>query len=175
MYRGCGLVFAAGLVAAGCQFNEGGLPGAFQPGVDGGRAAVDGAPAADASPNAPIDAPPEPCLDSDMDGFMIVNVDGATCGPELDCDDAEPNAFPGQIDFFDVPAASGGFDYDCNGVEEPQDTTQGGTCESDWWECIGSGWNGDVPACGVEGTWHTCEDVNGCTETSSFATRMPCR
>ena len=34
-------------------------------------------------------------------------------GP-LDCDDAEPNAFPGQTIYFDHPTARGSWDYDCD-------------------------------------------------------------
>jgi len=146
--------------------------------LDGGGGSGDGAPRSDAASDAfdaQPDASPAPCVDGDLDGFMVVNLEGSECGQVLDCDDAEPNAFPGQSIFFDLPRASGGFDYDCNGSEEKFDTEAGGTCQTDWWTCTGTGWDQGVPACGELGNWHRCEDSGGCNETESMTIRMPCR
>jgi len=41
----------------------------------------------------------------------------------VDCDDADPEVFPGQLDWFDVPRMNGGtFDYNCSSADEPEFT-----------------------------------------------------
>lgn len=35
-----------------------------------------------------------------------------------DCDEANPNAHPGEIDFFGTARANGSYDYDCDGTEQ---------------------------------------------------------
>ena len=47
-------------------------------------------------------------IDEDGDGFM-------GC---VDCDDTDPDAFPGQTTWFTSPSEGGSFDYNCDGVEE---------------------------------------------------------
>ncbi len=60
----------------------------------------------------------------DLDGDGQLR-DDADCGGN-DCDDADARAFLGQTDFFDTPRASGGYDFDCNGIEEGNHATSCG-------------------------------------------------
>jgi hypothetical protein len=158
---------------AACRFDEAG-PSTAAP-IERPDAAPPGAPP-DAAPI--IDAPPPDaergCRDRDGDGFMS-SVGGAECG-ELDCDDGDPRAFPGQEDAFTDPRSDGSFDFDCDGGETMSAAFAGQDCYWDWGECRGSGWTSEMPECGEVGVWHWCED-NGwdCVETSSFDAAMPCR
>ncbi len=171
----CLLAVLAGSVGAGCRFDESGLPAA---GADG--AASDGR-RADAGDSVPPDAPPPDagplCLDDDHDGYLVHGVPDADCEGPLDCDDQDEDAHPGQTEWFTEPRVSGGFDYDCDGVETPGlDTTGGSTCYWDWFTCRGDGWVNGVPGCGVQGIWHTChEDGWDCVEESSQLLVMSCR
>lgn len=167
--RACGAIVAIALAA--CQFDESGVPGLGSP--DGAAPAADaGAP--DAGRIEPPDAA-EPCTDRDDDGWVAVGIEDSDCGPILDCDDDDDRAFPGQTEYFTTARTSGGFDFDCDGEESKIDDTQGGECAPDWWSCGGTGWVGGVPDCGDPGTWHTCEDQQGCNETSSQNISMACR
>ena len=47
----------------------------------------------------------------DLDGDGVSEADG-------DCDDTDPNVFPGQTAFFVNPTAAGSYDFDCDGGEE---------------------------------------------------------
>ena len=107
-------------------------------------AGEDGAPGAPASATAALPA----VEDRDLDGHS----------PPGDCDDDDPDVFPGQTAYFAVPRSSGSFDYDCDGVE---------SVEVDWYvecpeTCVGyedplqAGWSrpsNGVPACGEWGFW----------------------
>jgi hypothetical protein len=110
--------------------------------------------------------------DADGDTFHagpgVATCAGAACPAGTsslqDCDDANANAKPGQMAYFDVPRSDGGFDYDCNGV----------ATKSPAWDCLTSyaavsgcvapssaptgsrGYVGTSPACGVAGTWRGC-------------------
>ena len=55
--------------------------------------------------------------DDDNDGFAAIS-DACTGGN--DCDDSEPLARPDQTDYFSVPRNGGGFDYNCDGTDEPE-------------------------------------------------------
>ncbi len=167
--RACAAI--AALALAACQFDESGLPG---DGTGDGAPADEDAAAPDARPDEPPDAA-VPCTDRDGDDWMAVGIEGSDCGAVLDCDDQDDRAFPGQTEYFSTPRASGGFDFDCDGAESKIDDTQGGECAVDWWNCVGTGWVGGVPDCGDPGTWHVCEDQQGCRETSSTNTAMACR
>ncbi len=70
-------------------------------------------------------APPPNC---DLDGDDFDRAGPGCCGaPDpCDCDDADPNVFPGQPTFFDeprpnvAPNAPDAFDYNCDGTQEKQ-------------------------------------------------------
>lgn len=169
-------------VLAACQFDERGLPRPAG-GIDGGET-IDSGQSVDTP--APVDAPGLPdayrpdaaaaCVDEDGDSYFVVAIPDADCDEPLDCDDTDPRAHPGQQDYYDVPRTSGGFDFDCDGVETPLDGTLGHECEWDWFWCSGTGWLEQVPACGVEGTYHWCDpDWERCEESSITTARMPCR
>lgn len=60
-----------------------------------------------------------------------------------DCDDSDGRAYPSQDEFFDTPRNSGGFDYNCDGSEEPEHQGEGCdpfSCTTRYW------W--DEPDCG---------------------------
>jgi hypothetical protein len=176
------LAVAASVILAahsGCVFDESGVPDS----VAGLTDALPGG--SDTSPDgtdaiSPVDAGPPGdaalCLDQDGDQFQVVGVPGSVCGETLDCDDRDQFAYPGQPEFFITERTSGGFDYNCDGTEEPIDTTTGSDCGWDWWDCEGTGWiDGGPPACGQQGTWHVCEDDGGCRETERMMVTMACR
>jgi hypothetical protein len=169
------LALAAGLAGA-CAFDPAGRVPAGEEGGDGAPGGADaGGPAAPDAVGPDAAAPA--CVDGDGDGFMAANMPGAVCDP-ADCDDADDRVYPGQTGAFTTPKASGGFDYDCNGVEEKlSDTTLGEGCHEDiFGPCLGTGWLGAVPACGQAGTWHRCEDtLFGCDEAEKVDAVMPCR
>lgn len=78
----------------------------------------------------------DPALDGDGDGF---------CAD--DCDDSDPFTFPGQPAFFTSPRRAGGYDYNCDGVEELRDATP--DCDDDGaGTCTGYRWAIIVPSCG---------------------------
>lgn len=112
-------------------------------------------------------------LDDDQDGYC----DGNTCAdPNAlpgDCDDTQPDVFPGQTAYFDVPypvSAGWSFDYDCDGITVQE--------VSDAYRCNGNGgglacphqdgWNYGVPSCGQTGTLAT-----GCIEFPIFGICTP--
>jgi hypothetical protein len=159
-----------------CQFDESGLPHV--------SSAIDSGQIVDTP--GPIDAaePPDalridsavPCVDDDGDSYFVPAVPDGECETPLDCDDADPRAHPGQVDYYDVPRPSGSFDFDCDGVESPIDGTLGEECAWDWFYCAGTGGLEEVPACGEEGTYHWCDpNWESCEESSITTGRMPCR
>ena len=101
----------------------------------------------DSSPG-PDSSPPR-CVDIAADG----DSDGVSC--ELDCDDEDPDVYPGQTAYFEVARADGTFDYDCDGLETLQHdaltTCDPPICgdEPGWFRGYGPG----IPACGQEGLW----------------------
>ncbi len=167
-----GLPLATCILMLGCSFDPSGVPSDVARDAAGLGDAKRGGSGADA--NAP-DATPTPCKDTDGDQYQVVGIPGSACGETLDCDDLDGNAYPGQPEFFDVPRVQGGYDYDCDGAETPQDTSEGGDCHWDWWDCVGTGWVGGVPACGEPGVFHVCRDDGGCKETSAATVRMKCK
>ena len=66
-----------------------------------------------------------------------------------DCYDSNPDAFPGQTNFFATDRGDGSFDYDCNG-ESQRELTQTGSCDNG---TANEGWDGAVPAPGQTGAW----------------------
>jgi hypothetical protein len=168
------------LGAAACRFDPGGLGGGAgddDDDDDDDDSARDSGSSIDAAPDAPP-ADASPCADEDGDLVPRVNVEGAACGEVLDCDDTDEDAFPGQPGFFDHARVSGGFDYDCDGAEEPFTEIQGEECHFDWFTCVGTGWLDSVPACGELGKWHVCVDGgigSGCMETESVEIAQSCQ
>lgn len=95
------------------------------------------------------------------EGYGLATSDG-------DCDDNNPNVFPGQTAFFASPRANGSFDYDCDGKETPRDTQSERGCHrvgnSPAGNCVAhTGWAGGVPNCGQAGAW-----LDDCDTVSSF-------
>jgi len=170
------LVLLAGASLCACQFDQSGVTFAYDASASDGIDAIspgDGAGGGDAA--VPVDASLEPCVDSDNDTFLIVNIAGANCPGPLDCDDTDPNAYPGQESYYDQERASGGFDYNCDGSETLIDSREGSDCHWDWWDCVGTGWVQGIPMCGNVGTWHECSsDGVDCVESSRVMANMLC-
>jgi hypothetical protein len=90
------------------------------------------------------------CCDCDGDKH---DATGGNCGGD-DCDDSDPEVFPGQTKYFDKPAKNGTFDYDCSGSTE-QEFTSTITCLPV--ACPNQdGYFGVAPACGVAADWGNC-------------------
>ncbi len=103
----------------------------------------------------------------DADGDGYTTADG-------DCDDGDPDVHPGQTLFFDTPSNSGSFDYDCDGVEEPQ-TEAEFDCPAASCVLIQEGWMDGVPACGNDARWGvSCAMESSCTTQFDYR-RMACR
>jgi hypothetical protein len=56
-----------------------------------------------------------PACDLDGDGH-----DALACAGGTDCDDTDSAVNPSQTSYFDTPSPNVGFDYNCNGTEEPE-------------------------------------------------------
>lgn len=136
--------------------------------------------------------------DQDRDGFGNPNVTepGCTCPPGYiqprpdgfaDCNDQNPNVFPGQSSFFTTPycpdgtnpsggtACTGGppsFDYDCSGSDDVQFPSSI-DCESMGRLCRGEGWAESIAGCGVEEKWTTCS-ARVCNPLDLFCGRDEC-
>ncbi|MFH1486805.1 MAG: hypothetical protein ABIH46_12105 [Chloroflexota bacterium] len=79
----------------------------------------------------------------------------------LDCDDFDPAAHPGQTIFFNVPTkGTGNYDYNCDTIEEKEFSSPL-RCMVSGMTCIGDGWFGVVPACGTNGVWANCNKQGG--------------
>jgi hypothetical protein len=97
-----------------------------------------------------------------------------------DCCDSDPRAFPGQSNWFTGLNACGSWDYNCSGANEPQFSSDAGSCQlsgtcnlSEGLSCDATtGWLGTVPGCGGTGTFLSdcsrgpactpCQDPGGC-------------
>jgi hypothetical protein len=86
------------------------------------------------------------CTDADHDG-------STTCAG--DCNDGDVRVHPGQTGYFPSPSG-GSFDFNCDGEAEPRypDLVD---CAGGSGGCAGSGWSGQVPACGAQGMYATCK------------------
>ncbi|NUO48714.1 MAG: hypothetical protein HOV80_07650 [Polyangiaceae bacterium] len=60
-----------------------------------------------------------PDCDFDQDGQLRADLH---CGGN-DCDDSDARVWPGQDEFFDTPRASGGYDFNCDGIDEGNHAT----------------------------------------------------
>lgn len=100
------------------------------------------------------------CICPQVPGFSPNNAD---------CSDSDANARPGQANFFTVPRRlTGGFDYNCNGVEEQRFTEPFGGCFFIQGECeMENGWTGPVPACGQSGNYRSCTGTCGGSTVST--------
>ena len=109
-------------------------------------------------------------------GACCANVDEdavTTC--DGDCNDNDPQVFPGQTRFFDKPS-SGSFDYNCDKQEEREgiEITPPATPARCGAGCTGEAWVGPV-ACGEMGTFATCRrQGSNCRVTEAQRTRR-CR
>jgi hypothetical protein len=106
--------------------------------------------------------------DADGDGFgnAVIKLD-ACAQPwgfvlnNLDCDDLDPAAHPGQTAFFNVPTkGAGSYDYNCDKVEE-KELPSLVACVVSGMTCVGDGWAGTVPGCGAVGVWAKCNKQGG--------------
>jgi len=114
----------------------------------------------DASPPIVIDAAVDNCVDVDGDGFGVF---GRAACPNTgeDCDDANADVFPGQVDYFARSAGLLGWDYDCSGQEEMEYSAIGHHGK----RACTPGWKESVPACGSVAKWMICigkekEEIN---------------
>ena len=105
--------------------------------------------------------------DEDGDGYGSTVSEEACSAPVDyvleggDCDDREPDAFPGQTEYFFEERETGGFDYNCDGSEDLQvNRVSSGLCE--YYGACGRtasrcrpgngsvGWRDTLPSCGEE-------------------------
>jgi hypothetical protein len=114
--------------------------------------------------------------DDDGDGACDAAQDPAHC---TDCCDETAQAHPGQGLRFGVATACGHFDYDCDGMEEPEVTAIAGGCfcgaptcfpdgDTAWWP------DGIIAACGEPGTLLSCPEYCPCEPTGTPYTQR-CR
>jgi hypothetical protein len=102
--------------------------------------------------DAVIDASECVDLDGDGDGHAARS-SGLACAD--DCNDDNPDVFPGQSKWFSFHADISDFDWDCNGVEEKRFVTRA-KCELSGGACaFAEGWADAVPSCGVTADWIT--------------------
>lgn len=106
--------------------------------------------------------------DSDDDGHGDGRSPKSVCAGSLtgyvggdgDCDDADPDAFPGQTDFFERPTlGTRTFDFDCDGAASPEHPELS-ACRKEPPDCGGQGWQDSVPACGETGIFVDCDKGN---------------
>ncbi len=95
-----------------------------------------------------------------------------------DCDDGDLNARPNQTSFLTFERSSGGFDFNCDGVEEAQVDA---AAPSDRDVCLAScgptaAWVNVVAACGTTADRLECVDIGGgrC-RTETFSRTAECR
>ena len=95
-----------------------------------------------------------PACDKDKDGHAALGAVGCA-EPADDCDDTDVEVFPGQKTWFAKPSKSGGWDYNCNGVDEIETLT--GTCPGICPLCAGGtpGYVGTPPGCGMSAVYGT--------------------
>jgi hypothetical protein len=134
--------------------------------------------------------------DDDQDGFGRADSVRFACGLpsdawaplDGDCDDANPDVFPGQTSYFGVPYSGlqgESFDYDCSGSEDP-DPAAGGRAPDcaalGALDCRGSGFagtgrtgSGVNPLCGSKQRIDCASALLGCAATTSNASPAKCR
>lgn len=106
--------------------------------------------------------------DADKDGYGDPTLTVESCLPPpghvangQDCDDKQAAVHPGQSAYFQLPVGLiGGYDYNCDGVEEKQYPALV-SCQQAGSTCVGDGWQVYVPACGLGGLFSTCKLSDG--------------
>lgn len=103
--------------------------------------------------------------------------DAESCGG-MDCDDDDADVFSTQTDWFDEPRDSGGYDYDCSGMEERLHPTF--VCSAALGLCANTdpGFLVDTRAqnpvaCGAVGSYGTCV-VLSCKNVTNPALQQEC-
>jgi hypothetical protein len=134
-------------------------------------------------------------VDSDSDGWgsgAAIPECRSSCAPGTsplpgDCDDSDARAHPftagSPSPFQTRPRNGGGFDFDCNMYEEmglPTHRNLGCAIGVVPGMCVGSGWMGPPPGCGLMGTYVECAmDTSAgrdeCVALNMPNTTMPCR
>lgn len=173
------VLLVAGLLASACSFDGGSSvtprSGSDASGVGGPDDDVE---PVDAAPDAEVPDAGEPdamvvCVDMDGDGALAGD---PSCAEVLDCNDTDPNVYPGQSDFFEEPMATGSFDYNCDGRGEVVADDVYDDCGFRGFSCRGDGWKDQAPLCGQQGTFVECGVVGfSCTETDEDLAIQACR
>jgi hypothetical protein len=114
--------------------------------------------------------------DQDDDGSFASS---EACGGN-DCDDLDADVHPGQSSFFTEPNRDGGYDYDCNGVEEPEVSNALDCSLLSISNCDAQGYTSPLPACGDPGAWIRCAPTLPtlsvlCLATDQGSRTMGCR
>jgi cysteine-rich repeat protein len=115
---------------------------------------------------------PVALIDKDGDGHGPAS--SPVAAPCDDCDDTDVNTFPGQTLWFTTPRLAGGFDYDCDGVEEKERPTIGECAPSGGVCTFTPGWaSGAVAGCGATDYYlTTCTPVStACSYTTPKKTQ----
>jgi hypothetical protein len=134
----------------------------------------------DSPSEAPVDAPHDvaaegpPECDKDNDGYLA---QGSPC-MGTDCCDTDPNAHPGQTQFFTTADSCGSFNYHC-GASVITEYLTNITCSGNGVVgCAGGpGFTGN-PACGTSAPFSYCMSPGGlaaCVPTSSMMGAQGCR
>ena len=127
------------------------------------------------------DSGPDACLpqpyfkDGDGDGYGNPLVKVVVCAQRagyvakgLDCDDADPDAHPGQTAFFEQPTqGTKSFDFNCDKVDEKEHPSLV-NCTPSGAGCSGDGWSGTIAACGQSGSYAKCfkqSGMSGCSQS----------
>jgi hypothetical protein len=98
-------------------------------------------------PHIPLLLLDNPCIDSDGDGFYAAQ---KGCWP-VDCYDRNADARPGQTSYFQSHRGDGSYDYNCDGIEEKDQTWYDysrGLCDIDTISCYNTHEIRETPACG---------------------------
>ena len=119
------------------------------------------------------------CIDIDIDGD---GVEGPL-GVGDDCDDTDPDVFPGQTAFFTAPRSDGSWDYDCDGVETLELIAVSSSSSTCCFPCnppLCALWTeGWICASGLNGADNAnCAGIAGwslplCGETHPYITQVP--
>jgi hypothetical protein len=117
-------------------------------------------------------------LDCDQDDDDSL-ASSAACGGD-DCDDLDADVHPGQSGFFTEPNRDGGYDYDCDGVEEPEVSNALDCSLLSISNCDAQGYSSPLPACGDPGAWIRCAPTLPtlsvlCLATDQGSRTMGCR
>jgi hypothetical protein len=90
--------------------------------------------------------------DADHDGHEAEG----TCGGD-DCDDTDANVFAKQTEYFKTRQENVGFDYNCDGKLEQEQSAPVICMGVNLTNCpTGEGFLGSLPSCGETGRWGTC-------------------